>query len=510
MRKGEIWVGLLMLAAAVLLVGCGGAVAAQTASDDVLPVVAQDDKTVVAEAVIEPARWSALRFETAGEVAEVLVAPGQEVAAGAPLLRLEADELALSLRSAEQDVVAQRAALEGLVKGASETLIARAARENAQGVAQAEIALQVKGLQLEKARAEDPAANVASAQARVEQLQLQLAQMQAKPVDAEVAIAQAAVEAAQAQLEELLAGPDAQAVEIARLGWELARNSLWQAQLERDAVAGRSGVPAYQKELAGATVGAAEVSAAMAQLEYALAGKGATDEAIRVAQAAVRQAQAGRDRALGAKKAHAIGLDIVRAQIGEAEVLLAQAIAAQEAYAITLEVLAAEVEAARLELEALRTWDNPYLDEASDEELAQAEARLRQAELAVARLELQMEDTELRAPFAGTVADVAVEVGDRVSPEEVAAVVATLDQLQARTVDLTELDVARVAVGQPAAVSVDALPGRAFGGLVSEVALQAKDYRGDVVYDVTVELTDAESLEALRWGMTAMVTIEAD
>jgi HlyD family secretion protein len=207
---------------------------------------------------------------------------------------------------------------------------------------------------------------------------------------------------------------------------------------------------------------------------------------------------------------HAISLDIVRAQIDEAEALLAQAIAAQEAYTITLEMLAAEVEAAQLELEALRTWDNPYLDEASDEEVAQAEARLRQAELALARLELQMEDAELRAPFAGTVVDVGVEVGDRIGPEEVAAVVATLDQLQARTVDLTELDVARVAVGQPAAVSVDALPGREFGGLVSEVALQAKDYRGDVVYDVTVELTDAESLEALRWGMTAMVTIEAE
>jgi hypothetical protein len=67
-----------------------------------------------------------------------------------------------------------------------------------------------------------------------------------------------------------------------------------------------------------------------------------------------------------------------------------------------------------------------------------------------------------------------------------------------------------VAVGQPAAVSVDALPDREFGGLVSEVALQAKDYRGDVVYDITVELTDPESLEALRWGMTAMVTIETD
>ena len=33
---------------------------------------------------------------------------------------------------------------------------------------------------------------------------------------------------------------------------------------------------------------------------------------------------------------------------------------------------------------------------------------------------------------------------------------------------------------------------------------------GDVVYDVAIELTDPESLDALRWGMTAMVTIQVD
>ena len=213
---------------------------------------------------------------------------------------------------------------------------------------------------------------------------------------------------------------------------------------------------------------------------------------------------------MSARKAHAISLDILRAQIDEAEALLAQAKATQETYSLTLDVLAADVEAARLELEALRTWDNPYLDEASDEEVAQAEARLRQAELAVARLELQMEDAAMQAPFAGTVVDVLVEVGDRVAPGGTVVVVATLDLLEARTVDLTELDVARVAVGQPVTVSVDALPDREFGGVVREIALQAKDYRGDVVYDVAIELPDAESLEVLRWGMTAMVTIEID
>jgi multidrug efflux pump subunit AcrA (membrane-fusion protein) len=92
----------------------------------------------------------------------------------------------------------------------------------------------------------------------------------------------------------------------------------------------------------------------------------------------------------------------------------------------------------------------------------------------------------------------------------VVVVLATLDRLYARTVDLTELDVARVTVGQQATVTVDALPDRPFAGTVREIALQSEDYRGDVVYAITVDLADAEGSDALRWGMTAMVKIEAE
>ena len=88
------------------------------------------------------------------------------------------------------------------------------------------------------------------------------------------------------------------------------------------------------------------------------------------------------------------------------------------------------------------------------------------------------------------------------------SLLATLDRLQARTVDLTELDVAQVAEGQPVAVTVDALPDLTLAGSVREIALQAGDYRGDVVYDLTVELNDVSDAP-LRWGMTALVEIEA-
>jgi HlyD family secretion protein len=90
----------------------------------------------------------------------------------------------------------------------------------------------------------------------------------------------------------------------------------------------------------------------------------------------------------------------------------------------------------------------------------------------------------------------------------VVLVLATLDQLQARTVDLTELDVARVVEGQVAVVTVDALPDVELRGRVARIELQSEDYRGDVTYPVYVELE--EGVAELRWGMTAMVEIEVD
>jgi multidrug efflux pump subunit AcrA (membrane-fusion protein) len=459
MLKTRLFAGLLVLATLLLTVGCGGeaaTAATATTAEEVVPVVVSAEGTIIAEAVIEPARWSELYFDIAGEVVEVLVKEGDPVVADAPLLRLDTDELAISLQSAQEDVVAQRAALDRLIAGATEKQISRADKENADQIAQAEVALQAATLQLEKARLEDPAAEVDAARARIAQLELQLAQAKAQSPAEDVTVAQVALERAQIALDD------------AQDEYNKALDRPWEDQDIRDG---------WARELE------------QKKLDH-------------------RQAQAQLDRAQRAYQAHAIGVDVLEVQIRDAKIRLTQATAAQEAYAVTLDILAAEVESARLQVEALHTWDNPYLDEATAEEIAQAEARLRQAELAVAQLELQLGDAELRAPFGGTIVELHVDPGDQVSPGQVVLVLATLDQLEARTTDLTELDVARVAVGQQAVVSVDALPDREFGGVVSEIALRSGDYRGDVVYAITVELNDIADLP-LRWGMTTMVKIEA-
>jgi HlyD family secretion protein len=145
---------------------------------------------------------------------------------------------------------------------------------------------------------------------------------------------------------------------------------------------------------------------------------------------------------------------------------------------------------------------------ATAEEIASAEAGVTQAEAALAQARAALERTEIRAPFAGVVVEVSVDAGDTARPGEVVVVLATLDELQAVTVDLTELDVARVAEGQTAVVTLDALPDLELSGHVVRIEEQNEDYRGDVVYPVVVELD--ERVPELRWGMTAMVEIETE
>jgi HlyD family secretion protein len=496
----------------LLLAGCGSQATpapTSTPSSDALAPSYTSYTTgggrISALGTVRPAQTLQLSFLASGPVQAVTVQLGTEVKEGDLLATLDTAILELELQSAQEEVALRQAQLESLLNGPAAVLIERAERENTQQVAQAEIALQLKRLQLEQAGLEDPSADVAAAQTGIEQLQLQLAQMQAESPQADVAIARSAVDSAQAQLDQLLANPDEQIVEIAQANWELAKTRLWQAQLERDAIAGRSGVPDYQKELAKAEVGAAETLALIAQLEYQLAGKGATEEAIRIAQAAVQQAEAQRDRALGAQESRTIGQEILKVQVSEAQDRLAQAVTAQEAYTVTLDMLAAEVESARLALEALQAWENPYLDPAPAEEIAQAKARLRQAELLVAQLELQLQGAELRAPFDGTISAVYLHPSEWAAPGVPAVEIVDTAHWRVETRNVSELAIGQVQVGQGAIVRVNAFRDQELPGQVVTISPVAIVQQGDTTYTLAIELEPTDL--NLRPGMTAQVEI---
>jgi HlyD family secretion protein len=440
----------VLIVLALVLAGCGTKAeptVAPRAQDDFSPVV-----SVTGELV--PATWATLSAKAGGRVSGVLVEPGDVVEAGAPVVRLDTTDLGLSLRVARQEVAAQQAALARLVAGASEQAAARADRENAQQIAQAEIALRVKQEQLEQALGRDPGQDVAAAQALVRQAQAQLAQARAQDPAAEVRAAQVELERAKIALDD------------AQDEYNKALDRPWEDQGIRDA---------WAKQLE------------QMQLTY-------------------RAAQAQLDGATSAQRAHALSLDALAAQVASAQARLTQAQEAESAYDATLGILGDEVEAARLAVEYLRAWENPLRDKAMGEEIDQAEARLEQARGAVAQIEQQIADAELRAPFAGTVGSVDVRAGELVQPGQPLIVIGDLDTLRVETTDLDEIDVVRVVVGQEAAITFDALPDRVITGIVTRISPMAESGSGGVHYTVVLELEELDPV--LRWGMTAFVDIE--
>lgn len=188
---------------------------------------------------------------------------------------------------------------------------------------------------------------------------------------------------------------------------------------------------------------------------------------------------------------------LLRAELAyqAAQAQLNKAYQAQSAHGY--DVQRQEQEAALTYAQALAHWEQQQI---------QAQARLEQSQVAVARIQAQIADATLYAPFAGTVSDMPVQVGDTVTPGQSVVTLATLTQLRARTKDLTELDVVRISEGQAATVIVEALPDVKLAGRVARIELQAEDYRGDAVYPVTIALDEVPT--GLRWGMTALVEIE--
>lgn len=144
-------------------------------------------------------------------------------------------------------------------------------------------------------------------------------------------------------------------------------------------------------------------------------------------------------------------------------------------------------------------WDvvPPEVREKADAQVARAQAALEAAQALVAL-------STLTAPQDATVVSVEVVPGQLVQQGQVVMTLATLDQMQLETTDLSERDIARVKVGAPVDISIEALD-QTFKGKVISIAPMSNIVGGDVVFKVTIGFD--EQPENLLWGMTAEVTI---
>ncbi len=134
------------------------------------------------------------------------------------------------------------------------------------------------------------------------------------------------------------------------------------------------------------------------------------------------------------------------------------------------------------------------------EDIKIAELRVSQAEAALQLAQNSLVEAQISAPFAGVVAAVNIRAGEPASSVLPAIVLADVSQFYL-DVAVDEVDVARVTVGQPVTVTLDALPNVLLSATVEKIAPTATNTQGVVSYLVRLAL--AESDAPLRGGMTA-------
>lgn len=153
---------------------------------------------------------------------------------------------------------------------------------------------------------------------------------------------------------------------------------------------------------------------------------------------------------------------------------------------------------ARAQLDLTRSGERPATIKA-------AESDVKAAAMGVAQLNAALSQTELRAPFSGTVASIDLRPGQFVSPGTPIVQLADFSAWQVKTEDLTELGISQVKVGNRARITFDAVPGLELTGVVSEVASYGERIKGDMTYSARVRLDSFD--QRLRWNMTASVEI---
>ncbi|MBS1241515.1 MAG: hemolysin [Gemmatimonadetes bacterium] len=144
--------------------------------------------------------------------------------------------------------------------------------------------------------------------------------------------------------------------------------------------------------------------------------------------------------------------------------------------------------------------------------VANARAEVVRAQVAYENAKIRMDDTDVRAPIAGTIISKNVERGQVISSPTsdvgggtVLLKMADLNLVQVRTL-VDETDIGKVRAGLRASVTVDAYPNQPFTGEVLKIEPQAETAQNVTMFPVLIRIENRNGL--LKPGMNADVEIQ--
>jgi HlyD family secretion protein len=166
-----------------------------------------------------------------------------------------------------------------------------------------------------------------------------------------------------------------------------------------------------------------------------------------------------------------------------------------------------EIAGAEAEVAEVRSNLNELINGTRPEEIAAAQAEVREAQAQVRYYETQLEDSNVRAPFSGVIAQRYAVEGSFVTPATSAsdATSATSTSIVALAKDLEvlakipEADIGRIKPNQTVEIIADAYPDKLFEGRVQLIAPEAVKERDVTLFQARVEILSGKDL--LQSGM---------
>lgn len=397
---------------------------------------------ITAKGEVVPETYARVAFNIAGTIAQIPVKEGQSVKKGNTLALLDTTDLQLQVKTAQDNLALAQATLT-------------------------------------QAKTPASAEEIAAAQAAYDSAVAGLERSQKGATPSELAAAQAAYTSAVSGYNSALAslnraknGPTQEELEILKSNLAKAQAAVNVAQSGYDRIGGASNPFSAQ------TPQALQLQQATQDYQIALSNynKAVKPDATTVAQAQAALAQASSQVAqtksnLQKLKDGATAQDIAQAQ--------------------------AQVDTAKAQLDLKKKGARP-------EDIDVAQKRVDQAQTGLEQAQAQLTKATLTAPLDGTITDIALREGELVQPGQAFITIADLSNLKIQTTDLDEFGTAKVKVGQPANIRVNAFTDKTLTGKVTEIADQSVLLAsGDVSYPVTIVLDKQDP--ALRWGMTVKV-----
>ena len=165
----------------------------------------------------------------------------------------------------------------------------------------------------------------------------------------------------------------------------------------------------------------------------------------------------------------------------------------------TLEKAQSNLESARVALDTNK--NGVGLKASSDtQDLRNSQLAIDQAAISLRNAQTDLANTKIYAPMNGVVSSAAAQVGGSGGSGQ--ALFTMIDDVSVNLpVQVDETEIGKVKVGQPAELSLDAIPNEKFQGKVTKISPQAKIIQNIAVFYVTVTVPNSDL--KLRPGMTA-------